>query len=45
MKIFKRILLGLLIVLAVLVVGFVIWALNPLQPTADALAALESTSR
>jgi hypothetical protein len=45
MKIFKRILLGLLIVLAVLVVGFVIWALNPLQPTADALAALESTSQ
>lgn len=45
MKIFKRILLGLLIVLAVLVIGFVIWALNPLQPTADALAALESTSK
>ncbi len=45
MKIFKRVLLGLLIVLAVLVIGFVIWALNPLQPTADALAALESTSQ
>lgn len=45
MKIFKRVLLGLLIVLAVLVVGFVIWALNPLQPTADALAALESDSK
>ena len=45
MKIFKRILLGLLIVLAVLVIGFVIWALNPLQPTADALAALESDSQ
>jgi hypothetical protein len=45
MKIFKRILLGLLIVLAVLMIGFVIWALNPLQPTADALAALESTSK
>ncbi len=45
MKIFKRILLGLLIVLAVLVVGFVIWALNPLQPTADALAALESDAK
>jgi hypothetical protein len=42
MKWFKRILLGLLIVLAVLVIGFVIWALNPLQPTSDALAALES---
>jgi hypothetical protein len=27
------------------VIGFVIWALNPLQPTADALAALESTSK
>ncbi len=45
MKIFKRVLLGLLIVLAVLVIGFVIWAMNPLQPTADALAALESTSK
>lgn len=45
MKIFKRILLGFLIVLAVLIVGFVIWALNPLQPTADALAALESDSK
>jgi hypothetical protein len=45
MKIFKRVLIGLLIVLAVLVVGFVIWALNPLQPTADALAALESDSK
>ena len=45
MKIFKRILLGLLIVLAILVVGFVIWSLNPLQPTPDALAALESDSK
>lgn len=45
MKWFKRILLGLLIVLAVLVIGFVIWALNPLQPTPDALTALESDSK
>jgi hypothetical protein len=45
MKIFKRILLGLLIVLAVMVVGFVIWSLNPLQATPDALAALESDSK
>ena len=45
MKIFKRILLGLLIVLAVLVLGFVIWALNPLEPTPEALAALESDSK
>jgi pimeloyl-ACP methyl ester carboxylesterase len=45
MKTFKRIVLGLLIVLAVLVIGFVIWALNPLQPTADALAALESDAK
>ena len=45
MKIFKRILLGLLIVLIVLVVGFVIWASNPLQPTPEALAALESDSK
>jgi len=45
MKIFKRILLGLLILLVVLVVGFVVWALNPLQPTSDALAALKSDSK
>jgi len=45
MKIFKRILLGLLIVLAVLVIGFVIWALTPLQATAAALAALESDAK
>ncbi|MGE5464847.1 MAG: alpha/beta hydrolase [Syntrophothermus sp.] len=45
MKVFKRILLGLLIILAILVIGFVIWAVNPLQPTADALAALESDSK
>jgi hypothetical protein len=45
MKIFKRILLGLLIILAVLIVGFVIWSLKPLQPTSDALTALESDSK
>jgi hypothetical protein len=44
MKIFKRILVGILIALAVLVVGFVIWALNPLEATPEALAALESDS-
>ena len=45
MKILKRILLGLLIVLAVLVVGFVIWSLNPLEATSGALAALESDAK
>jgi hypothetical protein len=45
MRIFKRILLGLLIVVAVLAVGFVIWALNPLEPAPEALAALESDSK
>ena len=45
MKIVKRMLLGLLIVLAVLAIGFATWALNPLPPTADALAALQSDSK
>lgn len=45
MKIFKRILLGLLIALAVLIVGFILWALNPLEATPEALAALESDSK
>lgn len=45
MRIFKRILLGLLIVLAIAVAGFVIWALNPLEATPEALAALESDAR
>ena len=44
MKLIKRILLGLLVVLAVLVVGFVFWALNPLEASPEALAALESDS-
>jgi alpha/beta hydrolase family protein len=45
MKLFKRILLGLLIVLGILIVGFILWALNPLEATPDALAALESDSK
>ena len=44
MKQFKRILLGLLIVLAILILGFVIWASNPLKAEPIALAALESDS-
>jgi hypothetical protein len=38
----KRILIPLLIVLAIAVVGFFVWANTPLAPTAKALAALES---
>lgn len=38
----KRILIPLLIVLAVAVVGFLVWANTPLAPTAEALAALQS---
>ena len=45
MKILKRILLGLMIVLVVLLVGFVFWALNPLEAAPEALAALESDSK
>ena len=45
MKIFKRILLGLLIITALLVLGFVIWAETPLGPAPEALSALESDSQ
>ena len=45
MKIFKRILLGLLIVVAVLIAGFVLWALNPMEAAPEALVALESDSK
>jgi hypothetical protein len=38
----KRILIPLLIVLAIAVVGFFVWANTPLAPAAEALAALES---
>lgn len=44
MKIFKRILIGLLIVTSILVLGFIIWAETPLGPEPEALAALESDS-
>jgi len=43
MKIFKRILLGLLIVIALLVVGFIIWGSTPSGPMPEAQAAMEST--
>ena len=45
MKLFKRILLGIVIVLALSVVGFVIWAETPLGPAPEALAALQSDSQ
>lgn len=45
MKILRRILLTLLIILSVLIVGFLIWALNPLKAAPEALAALESDSK
>lgn len=38
----KRILIPLLIVLAVAVIGFIVWANTPLAPTTEALTALES---
>jgi hypothetical protein len=45
MKIFKRILLGLLVVIALSVLGFVVWAETPLGPAPEALSALESDSQ
>lgn len=45
MKIFKRILLGLLVVATLLVFGFVLWADTPLGPAPEALSALESDSQ
>jgi len=45
MKILKRILLGLLAGVALISIGFIIWAESPLKPTAEALSALESDSQ
>ncbi|MCK7505754.1 MAG: alpha/beta hydrolase [Desulfobacterales bacterium] len=45
MKILKRVLLGLLAVVAVLMLGFVIWASAAAKPTDAALRALESDKR
>lgn len=42
MKIFKRVLLGLLVVAAILTLGFVLWASAAAKPTDAALRALES---
>lgn len=44
MKIFKRILTGLVIVTALLALGFIVWAETPLGPAPEALSALESDS-
>lgn len=45
MKIFKRILPGLLVVTTLLALGFVVWAETPLGPAPEALSALESDSQ
>ena len=45
MKILKRVLLGLLAVVAVLTLGFVVWASAAAKPTDTALRALESDKR
>jgi pimeloyl-ACP methyl ester carboxylesterase len=45
MKIIKRTLLGLVIVLVLISIGFVVWAETPLGPAPEALAALESDSQ
>ena len=45
MKIIKRIALVLVIVVALLSIGFVVWAETPLGPAPEALAALKSDSQ
>ncbi|NWG34695.1 MAG: alpha/beta hydrolase [Chloroflexi bacterium] len=45
MKTLKRVLLGLLVVAAILTVGFVLWASSAAQPTDAALQALKSDKR
>jgi len=45
MKIIKRIFLGLLVGVALIGIGFVVWAESPLKATAEALSALESDSQ
>jgi hypothetical protein len=45
MKIAKRILLGLVVVVVLISIGFVVWAETPLGPAPEALAALESDSQ
>ncbi|NOT04855.1 MAG: alpha/beta hydrolase [Anaerolineales bacterium] len=44
MKIIKRIVLGFVITLALIGIGFVVWAETPLGPAPEALAALQSGS-
>ena len=45
MKIFKRVLLGLLFVTALLGLAFIVWVETPLGPAPEALSALESDSQ
>lgn len=45
MRLFKRILFGLLVVLVLAALGFVIWAEIPLGPAPEALAALQSDNQ
>jgi hypothetical protein len=45
MKTIKRILLGLVVVVALISIGFAVWAETPLRPASEALSALESDSQ
>jgi hypothetical protein len=45
MKIIKRIFLGLLVGVALMGIGFIVWAESPLEATPKALSALESDSK
>jgi hypothetical protein len=45
MKIFKRVLLGLLFVTALSALAFIVWAETPLGPAPEALFALQSDSQ
>jgi pimeloyl-ACP methyl ester carboxylesterase len=45
MKILKRVFLGLMVVLIVAILGFVVWAENPLKASPQALSALQSDAQ
>jgi hypothetical protein len=45
MRLFKRLILIIAIVLLITVVGFVVWASNPLGPMPEALEAMHSDSQ
>ena len=45
MKVIKRVFLGFVAVIVILIIGFTIWANNPAQPASAALQALQSDAQ